>query len=310
MKVVGLPQDYVPGLEDLAAYLDGRLENAERQAVEKRLAEDEAFYETFVESVRFREEEGITSVNIQPAMASPLVVASAVPRRSRRWIPSLIAAVLVLVAVGVWPFSETSPGSLPASFDSLVAIEHSDWDYRSWSVDRSPGLPAHLSDVEVAFRLGTALVDLDVSLRAERRDDASIQASRLTEASERFGLLPSLTFRNLQSEIGGELTFEDGFDRARDGRREMLRGLEAEGERQALVIGEWCERARLAALTKDAKTLTKHLRKPPREVKGAESMKEPLADLRDLIPRLDSNDATVFEDATRLLTEAQGKLGG
>ena len=49
---------HAPDLEDLAAFVDGRLSGERKARVEKRLLRDEGYYEVFLETVRFQQEQG------------------------------------------------------------------------------------------------------------------------------------------------------------------------------------------------------------------------------------------------------------
>ena len=50
-------QGRAPDLEELAAYVDGGLDVAERRAVEERLIRDEGYYEVYLETLRFLDRE-------------------------------------------------------------------------------------------------------------------------------------------------------------------------------------------------------------------------------------------------------------
>ena len=79
--------------ELIAAFLDKRLSETERQSFLERLDNEEALYEVFVETVRYREEEARSST-------ATVVEHPAARERSRWLIPSSVAAVLALAVLG------------------------------------------------------------------------------------------------------------------------------------------------------------------------------------------------------------------
>jgi len=143
-----------PDLEDLAAFVDGRLAGELRQSVEERLARDPAYYEVFLETLRFREE--------NEAVASP-----AERRRVSFVRPALAAAAVVVMAVGVWWLASPSDATVRlALLDAERIVELEGWDSLDWTVQRGTELPRKLSAEQKAFRLGVRTVDFRVALAA------------------------------------------------------------------------------------------------------------------------------------------------
>lgn len=308
-------------LEDLAAYLDGRLQGARLAAVEQRLAQDEAFYEIFEESLRFRQEnEAPSSHASASARVAPIgrpgrsdgdEASVAHPRRQLgRWLPAIVAAVLVLAAVGTWRASQPSSRALPADFDYQTALANDQWTYREWSVNRSADLPLHLSTQEVAFRLGVGLEVLAAGLRAGERDEARLGAARVESYVQRLDPLAALLYAGLHSGLAADLPLETALRRAEEARDHLLDGASIVPLRRQIENGAWSERARLAALAADGETLLNHLRRPPEALSTTPQVDAVTARLTALTPRIADGHTTAFVEALEHLAELQGQLGG
>ena len=100
---VGGPGSAHPELEEIAAYLDGRLSAAERRGITAHLSVCTECLELFTETARALEE---TSAGT----AGGEVVPFDRPLRSpRRWLPAAAAAAALLVAVGLTGYSRIAP---------------------------------------------------------------------------------------------------------------------------------------------------------------------------------------------------------
>ncbi len=232
-----------PDLEDLAAYLDGRLSDERRTQVEERLLRDEDYYDVFMETVRYREEQG-------QAEGGGEVVAPAVWWRKWKGVAPLAVAATLVAAVGLRSFMLTpSTGELMARLDVAEIVDQEDWSKPGWPVLRS--IP-DLESEQRAFRIGTRTVDLRIALAAGDENAASL--------ANRLGILTgndeSLTqFREpymaLREEIGsGKL--DASRRKAAELEQLLAEGLEGTAKYE---LGKWNEIGRLGALTGDAEVL-------------------------------------------------------
>ena len=232
--------------EELAAYIDGRLNGARKQQVEAHLAENPEDYELFVDSARFLDEEaGLV-------LAEPDVQRAAWARFA---LP--VAALVLLSLAAFWFLNRAS--SVPTALQLATALPDGapqalygdDWDRNIWSVFRGPGSSN-------AFRLGVRAVDLEVAWRAQ--DRASLkefagQISGALEASDVFGLEDD--YKNLATAFGNEglplAELEDKLRANQDMLYETFEGSIADD--QYFRVGLWAETARLAVQAEDEAVL-------------------------------------------------------
>src|SRR5262245_31221058 len=87
-------------LEDLAAYIEGKLSSAERAAITAHLADCDECFQVFAEAVRVgQEEEDVAAADVPGGDPPPRPFEwrrAARSGRPARWLPAAIAAVLVL----------------------------------------------------------------------------------------------------------------------------------------------------------------------------------------------------------------------
>ena len=229
--------------EVLAAFLEGKLEPAERQRVLRVVAENPEEYEVFADAARVQAELEGTGV------ASVVDLRTRTPRR--RWaiaIPALIAAGLATLAI--WPWVSGKAGLSPIALagplhivdvpgdGSLARRLGTAWDQPGWSITR--GGASDVIEPARAFRLGVRATDVELALGA--RD--------------------SLAARTVGTELAELATGIEGGAAA----AELYRGIIARGaaapaaERRAAVealrgllqqsvwfdLGAWIEAARIA----------------------------------------------------------------
>lgn len=165
-----------PELEDLAAYIEGKLSPAERDAITAHLAECDECFQVFSEAVRIgqEEEDEAAAVPVPGGDQVPLPferrkTAVALPRLSAaRWWPAAAAAVLVLgVGAAVYRSLVARPTiSTPQIVTSLRDVPDLFNETIHSPVQRGVGHGTSTSSVE-AFQLGVLEVDLELSLKAE-----------------------------------------------------------------------------------------------------------------------------------------------
>ncbi|MEM1201852.1 MAG: hypothetical protein AAGN66_01335 [Acidobacteriota bacterium] len=186
-----IPNPDRPDLEDLASFVEGRLDGPMRGAVVERLADDGDYYELYVELLRFQDEEGIPETPdaddgagaeaadvpqaILPDPAAPQTVVPFPPTpeapKRRRWAPvaGLLAAA-GLAGIVFAPAFLGSPPELGALTDGLGARAEA-LEIGPRQVSRSGGGRA-LRDAPKSFLLGALLVDLQ---QAEGEDPETLE---------------------------------------------------------------------------------------------------------------------------------------
>lgn len=239
-----------PALESIAAYLDGRLPEAERSALTAHLDSCAACYEIYTESLRFQKAENEeTQRGVLPFE----------PRKT--WLPpnllrniALPFAALLLVGVGasVWyqlnrPLEPRSIDSYTASLENPGAItEKLDPFDRQRGVEESTGNPPI-----VAFHSGATLVDLRVAIAANDTEKISDLAGNLRV------LLNYISFVSEQDKSTLETAVEHlGSEKAPPGDRKLtdfgsletiLRNNNADEMAPHFELGAWTEAGRLAS---------------------------------------------------------------
>lgn len=241
----------MPDLEDLAAYIDGRLSGARKSQVEERLLHDDEYHEVFLDAVRFQQKQ---------AQDAGEVVRPAAGRWRRSWrvaVP-LAAAAVVVVAVTIRSPDRTVAGWASRLDAQAVLAQGEDWDDPGWTRSRGPeDLPYRPQ--ELAFRLGARSLHLRLALSAGDRETLDLEAgrlARLAREAELF-LVPSL-YEGLRDETVGIEALP-----ARVGLAEKSCYEDGSPEKRLFLLGAWAEAGRLAALTGDAKALARVIRGRP-----------------------------------------------
>ncbi len=245
----------VPDLEDLAAYLDGRLSNERRAQVEERLARDEDYYDVFMETVRFQEEQG-------QAEDGGKVITPAWWQNWKSIAPMAVAATLVLT-IGLQSLSPSSPVALAGRLNPEAVVNSGvDWDLLGWwtrrGLENTAPSPDLLEEQQHAFRIGTRIADLQIALAAEDRETARDVAAELIELTRKVLVLSF--FSDYYVDLRRAVTDGAEIDTLRKEAKnlekqvvDMLDGPLAE----RFDLGAWNEVGRLAALSNDAKVLRK-----------------------------------------------------
>lgn len=245
----------VPDLEDLAAYVDGRLAAPRRTLVEARLARDEEYYTVFLDTVRFQEEEA------EPAEREGTVVRPSRWRRPGGILISVGAAAALAAALGVWRTETDWTAHLDPA--AIVATGEG-WDSPGWPVYRGgeEESPALEELRPIAFRLGVRTVDLRIALAGGDLEAAESHIGQLEGWCEAIGLFPSVVryeALDLESPDRDLLKREVAEIEA-----ELARDLQdVPSYQRRYATGQWAESARLAAAAGDQETLRRILRSRP-----------------------------------------------
>ena len=229
--------------EQIAAFVDRRLPEEERQAFLERLDQDEAFYQVFVDTVRFREqaEEKTGTVIDHPVVRWV----------QRRWaVPGALAALLGLAVVTPLLFFGGRPLSGAKLARSLVGSGglddlSDDWFEQDWS--RTRGISRIGKEADKAFRLGVRIVDLDVALRLDRSSDATTLTYRIEALLNQVETAEIL--KDFYLEVRGVVEEESDLTRALrlTGSTDALLGQHFMELEYAYDFGKWAEAGKLAA---------------------------------------------------------------
>lgn len=242
------PDQRRPDLEDLAAYVDDRLDAASRSAVELRLLQDEGYYQDYLGVLAFLDEEG--------------EVAPSAPQTGpwRKWLPYLgpLAALLIL-ALAWRVLTPPNLEDLVGGLQARSAMANEAWDRPGWTPARSANaLPSGLSRTQLAFRLGARSVDLEVALRAEEHQASQLASERLAALCDELQLYQRQEYRALAQELSSPAMVTRALlarSRAISSSLKKSLGLSSADER-AIDAGRWLQASRLAALTRDHETLS------------------------------------------------------
>lgn len=231
-------------LEELAAFVDGRLSGEGRARVLKLLAESEEAYEVFAETVRFQAEERAAEEEVAAARF-PVWRRVAVPLAAAAALALLIATPLMRSLRAPEPprLAAAELVALFAAQSDLTAALGRDWDQRTWSVTR--GAAARLVEPELAFRLGVRTVDVKLALLLGDPQHAARLSAEMLELLGGVELSQAVAaqYAALRSRVAaGEAPdrLADGASRAEGALQELLGS-------PRFSFGQWCAAAELAA---------------------------------------------------------------
>ncbi len=232
-------------VEELAAFIDGRLKGEARTRVVRLLTESKEVYEVFAETLRFKAEAGAHGARV-----------IRLPRwRRAPLVPLAAAAALALFLVpDRWlgapqreaPSGAKLVGELSLSPDAAAMLQ-ADWDRHPWSVTR--GGAERLGEPELAFRLGMRSADLAAALRLSDYSTGQRLAEEIVELLEGVEFSQPVASRYLDLRA----RLEEGEP------AQSLLGIaeEAEGSLARLLksprfdLGRWCAAALLAIRLED-----------------------------------------------------------
>ncbi len=284
-----LTESQAADLEELAAFIDGRLSGERKARVEERLLRDEDYYEVFVETVEFKEHDQKSEQKGGEVVKGP-----AAWWRSPRvvGVASLAAAALLVVVVGLrLPSQNPSAADWVAHLNVADIVTREYWNDPGWS--RTRGTEDCDGAEDCAFPLGVRSVDLQVALVAGQRQDAKGAAARLKNlvVGADFVWLTG-SYANLQDQVEGT-DFDELLAQAVQVEESLRESFVDPLNSRRFALGQWAQASRLAALTRDAEALASILRDMPevRPGDGITSQVERLENLRES-PEPDFDDAT------------------
>jgi hypothetical protein len=247
------PPDGAMEPERLAALLDGRLGDAERDALLAQLAVDDEDLALFAEAAAIqRELEEADEVAAVPGVLPLRPAARPARRVDRRW----MAAAAVLAGVTLLPLTwraSQGGGAVREPSHAVALLENpsaglpADFDNRPWSRTRGEG--EVVTEEGRPARVGAYMVNLELAIRAGDADNTRLMAQRiaglLTDANAAgtyaaHSLDPIIARPNAPA-----AALLPALEQASDGAADVLGA-----DRYAL--GAWAEAARLAVARRDA----------------------------------------------------------
>lgn len=281
-----------PDPEELAAFIDGGLPEAEAARVRAHLGRCEDCYEVFLEVVRFQRESG-TGEQEPEATVRPFPPSRTGGHRPRVAALTALAACLAgLLGLAVYrgmaqaPVSEPTARLAGALVEKAPALVGETWPRATRGDDggKAPG-------GDRSFRLGVEAVNLYLAVQADNREKAR-DAARRTE-----DLLAGSSTSGGELSIYGSLAAGAGLSRtealaqlaeAERALRERLQG----SSRLEFSFGRWAEAGYLAALASEpqffARPETRRLLRRFREeshLRHADEIAGPLRRIDDVLTR-------------------------
>ena len=249
-----------PPLEELAAYIDGRLSKEEAARVAEHIAECEDCFFVYSETVRFQlenpSEAEVTDRKEEAAAAAAAVVPF--PSKGRKpvrwWLPAAAAAVLALGVGTGWYFYLNAPPP-PLVTAALVAPlpEKSRLTKELWvgETHRGGGNGEAIIAPDASFKFGVQVVNLQVSLEANNEEAADDILGRIR------GLLDEEVFVDDLIEFYGGLrdSLQDGVPPHDLAATASAKAEELREEEWftplAFDFGQWTAAGRLAAISRE-----------------------------------------------------------
>jgi Putative zinc-finger len=243
----GPPAEHWPSDEDLAAYIDGNLDQAESKRIVEHLASCEDCYAVYIGAVRFK-------LETDPAPVDNVVRFPSREEARRGWRISAMAAAVLLAAVASgWYYLA---GPLPALAVAQIAetIQGKPEQMGNlWLGPTSRGAGGSEEEIPLdpaAFQIGVQLVNLQVSLKANQGEQAQDVVARILQNLETQMFVDNLKegYKGITSDIANgtpptKLT----------GKASELAGQVREVFAAPLYLdlGQWVEAGRLAAISHD-----------------------------------------------------------
>lgn len=246
-------------LERIAALIDGRLADAERDALLAEMGQDEAMYEVFTEAARLRAAEAgdvdLPDADDRPDRSDNVVQG---PFGRYRMVISVLAAAAVLV-ISVGLALRTGGGMTPldaALSAGANGVLPDDYTVRGWPVTR--GETSVTETDRVSFRIGVHSAGLMAALGAGNQDKAIEELSAIRARLEQLDLSqPAILEADalLQSVSSGDLS-------PGPVREFLSQTLTAYADPEFLELGTWVESNRVQLLAGSPLAATSPLRIP------------------------------------------------
>jgi hypothetical protein len=298
--------DTCPSLEDLAAFLDGKLSGDERARVVAHLADCPRCYEVFAETARFQlyeeEEEDADPPEIVD-VPQELVAAVAAEARNTvvpfrrtqvfRWVSS-IAAVLAVSLAAIPPYRQyyTMPEMRSAQLVNQAVAEKATQDgfWEDFAVRGAPGVVAGLASSPHEVLLGAHALDLRLSLDRNDREGALNVLAGIKVHIDEIGFLPdqAKAYADIQKQIADGQPPRNFIQKA----EQTEASLPVEDD-PYFAFGKWLEAGRLSSLAED-----------PDFFQAPENRKFPRAFLHQERENLDSEVVEPLESIQKIPSKA------
>lgn len=241
-----------PSLEEIAAFIDGRLQAAGRAQLVEHLADCEDCRVLVAETALLLQE---VAPENETAGEAPVV---AFPGRRRRMVRTLLplaaAAVLVLtIGPGIYrrflqPASFASISRNLEQMDAAKLAPH----LKQQEVVRSGGNSPDFKSSESAFRVGVQSVNLKVSLAAGQQEEARKSVLDLLSVFEAETFAPSSIgfYKGLEQELR-DPSSPAALSQKAEAARRAARELEPSFDETYLLFGQWAATGQLAAAVQD-----------------------------------------------------------
>jgi hypothetical protein len=236
-----------PSLEDLAAFLDGRLSGSERARIVAHLADCPSCYEVFAEAARFQieEEEEEEEDADPPGIAAP---ARVIPFPVKKILP-WAAAIAAMLAIGVTiPPLYRQYNTMPELASAKLVSESVAGKVAGdpfWGASVVRGNPSGgFASIPHEILLGAHAVELGLSLArngAESIDDLAAINGHIQE----IGFLPDQEkiYKDIQAQIAGGKPPKDFVRQA-----EKVEASLPATDYPYFAFGKWAEAGRLSAV--------------------------------------------------------------
>ena len=236
-----------PSDEDLAAYIDGNLDQAESKRIVEHLATCEDCYAVYIGAVRFK-------LETEPAPVDNVVPFPSSEEKRRWWqLSAMAAAAVLLVAAGGggYYFAGPPPALLTAQVTRPIQGKPEQMG-NLWLGPTSRGAGGTGEEIPpdpAAFQLGVQLVNLQVSLKANQGEQAQDVVARILQNLDNQVFVDNLKegYKGITGDIANGTP-----PKKLVGEASKL----AEQARESftplyLDLGQWAEAGRLAAISHD-----------------------------------------------------------
>jgi DNA-binding phage protein len=243
--------DTCPPLEDLAAFLDGKLSEGERARVVAHLADCESCYAVFAGAARFQleeEEEELPMPEAAAATAAPVV-----PFPQKKMIPrwALPLAALLVLGLATIPLYQQQYSRMPTLLSTELvdpAALKSVPTGSLWAEDMRGGPESVVLDASpFEFLLGAHLVDLRLTLARNDRAESLNMLSRINGHMKNL-ILADDEARFYLRALGEVSQGKPLSDLAEEAARVEASLTKSYEEFPHLAFGKWTEAGRLSAL--------------------------------------------------------------
>lgn len=258
-----------PELEDLAAFVDGGLSGEKRDAMVAHLADCEACYDVYTETLRVEDDlaEAVDVGELGPRAEAlpepanedrPLAPVVRHPR-SFGWTWGIASAIAATLIAGIgWRFLWLpEPAELPVppvaaviAGDRSIQVE-SDWYEHRWPTKRGGPVESafELDAAKGSFRIGVHFFDLELALRLYDLETAESQIRRIESLlNERFEMsqLEVSACQELREDVDSGVPVEELLESMSELGQELTQSEYALVDSAYFLLGMWTENARMA----------------------------------------------------------------